>query len=446
VAPKASSLTVRVNGADHTLERADDGFWRGAAGARHGDDYVFVVDGSELADPASRWQPEGVRGPSRVLDTGRFDWSAAGGPGVRLDELVLYELHVGTFSDEGTFDAAIAHLCGVSELGVTAIEVMPVATFPGNRGWGYDGLYRSRRTRVRRARGLRALRRRGARDGLGVVLDVVYNHVGPGAKVLSSFGPYFTDRHETFWGPALDYEQHAVREWAIQNAELWVRDYKVDGLRLDAVHAVLDDGPTHVLAELAERVRAINPRVLVISEMATGDLRPIEEWGHDAQWADQLHHELHVLLTGERDGTTPTTGRSKVWRPSCAASRRSGSSSSRRTTTRSATARSGIVRHATSCGSVRQSSCSRRRRRQALPGRGVRRERRPFPVLHRTTSTPSLAAGRRGQGRRREFAGFAGFSGGRRAGPAGPRDSSRAVEARRVLAADEELRGGSTAS
>jgi maltooligosyltrehalose trehalohydrolase len=191
----------------------------------------------------------------------------------------------------------------VKDLGVTAVEVMPVATFPGKRGWGYDGLF-TFAPHVAYG-GPEAFARfvDAAHDiGLGVVLDVVYNHVGPGAAALSSFGPYFTDRHETFWGPALDYEQHAVREWAIQNAELWMRDYKVDGLRLDAVHAVFDDGPRHVLAELAERVRAINPRVLVISEMATGDLRPIEDWGHDAQWADQLHHELHVLLTGERDG------------------------------------------------------------------------------------------------------------------------------------------------
>jgi maltooligosyltrehalose trehalohydrolase len=134
------------------------------------------------------------------------------------------------------------------------------------------------------------------------VLDVVYNHVGPGNEALRAFGPYFTDRFETFWGDALDYSQHGVREWAIQNAEQWVRDYKVDGLRLDAVHAVFDDSDEHVLAELARRVRAIEPRTIVTAEMESGDLRPIEQWGHDAQWADELHHELHVLLTGEREG------------------------------------------------------------------------------------------------------------------------------------------------
>jgi maltooligosyltrehalose trehalohydrolase len=294
---------VRVNDRDEPLERGDDGLWRGAAAARHGDDYVYVADGQAHPDPASRWQPEGVLGPSRVLDTSRFRWSDATWEGLRLEELVLYELHVGTFSDGGTFDAAIEHLREVKELGVTAVEVMPVATFPGNRGWGYDGLYTSA-PHVSYG-GPEAFARfvDAAHDvGLGVVLDVVYNHVGPGDEALRAFGPYFTDRHETFWGPALDYGQRAVREWAIQNAELWVRDYRVDGLRLDAVHTVFDDGPRHVLAELAERVRAINPRALVISEMATGDLRPIEQWGHGAQWADELHHELHARLTGEHEG------------------------------------------------------------------------------------------------------------------------------------------------
>jgi maltooligosyltrehalose trehalohydrolase len=223
----------------------------------------------------------------------------AEGEGITLDELVLYELHVGTFSVEGTFAGVIPRLRELRELGVTAIELMPVATFPGERGWGYDGLYTWAPHRAYGGpEGLLRLVEAAHREGLGVVLDVVYNHVGPGNEALRAFGPYFTDRYETFWGDAIDYSQPAVREWAIQNAEMWVRDYGIDGLRLDATHAVSDDSPKHVLAELAERVRP----ALVISEMATGDLRPIEEWGHDAQWADELHHELHVLLTGEHDG------------------------------------------------------------------------------------------------------------------------------------------------
>ena len=270
--------------------------------SRPGDDYRFVVDGAAWPDPCSRWQPEGVRGPSRVLDTSSFE--IAPGPRLELDELVLYELHVGTFSPEGTFDGVIPRLAALRELGVTAIELMPVATFPGERGWGYDGLYTSApHPAYGGPEGLARLVDAAHREGLGVILDVVYNHIGPGNEALRAFGPYFTGRlGETPWGDALDYAQAGVREWAIQNAELWVRDYRIDGLRLDAVHAVHDDSPVHVLAELAERVRAVNPDALVISEMGAADFRPLTDWGHDAMWLDSLHHALHVALTGERDG------------------------------------------------------------------------------------------------------------------------------------------------
>jgi maltooligosyltrehalose trehalohydrolase len=301
-APQASRVAVRLNGADHALARAGES-WEGSAPGRHGDDYLFVVDGRPLPDPCSRRQPQGVRGPSRIMDVSNVGWSAAAWNGVELDTLILYELHVGTFSGEGTFDGAIPHLKELAELGVTAVEVMPIATFPGERGWGYDGLYTyAPHEAYGGPDGFARFVDAAHRVGLGVVLDVVYNHLGPGSEAIGAFGPYFTDRHETFWGPALDYSQHGVREWAIQNAELWVRDYNVDGLRLDAVHSIFDESATHVLAELAERVRAHNPRVLVTSEIETGDLRPIGQWGHDAQWADELHHELHVLLTGEREG------------------------------------------------------------------------------------------------------------------------------------------------
>jgi maltooligosyltrehalose trehalohydrolase len=289
---------VRVAGADHPLDR-DGELWTGRVAARPGEDYWYVVDGSELADPCSRCQPQGLDGPSRVVDTAAFGARLLGVP---LEELVLYELHVGTFSDDGTFDGAIPHLARLAELGVTAIELMPVGTFPGNRGWGYDGVYGwAPHPAYGGPEGLARLVGAAHDAGLAVLLDVVYNHVGPGAH-LAEFGPYFTDEHDTFWGDAIDYSRRWVREWAIQNAELWVRDYGVDGLRLDATHAIFDDSPVHVLRELRDRVKAIDERVLVTSEMETGDLRPIEEWGHDAQWADELHHELHVLLTGEREG------------------------------------------------------------------------------------------------------------------------------------------------
>ena len=301
-APNADALAVRISGGDEPLEPLGDGIWAGEVAAAPGDDYRFVLDGTAWPDPCSRWQPEGVRGPSRILDAGAFE--IAPGPGLRLDELVLYELHVGTFSPEGTFDGVIPHLRRLRELGVTAIELMPVATFPGERGWGYDGLYTSApHPAYGGPEGLARLVDAAHREGLGVVLDVVYNHVGPGNEALTAFGPYFTDRWgATPWGDALDYSEPAVREWAIQNAELWVREYGIDGLRLDAVHAIYDDPPTHVLAELADRVHAARRGALVISEMGPPDFRPLTEWGHDAMWLDSLHHTLHVALTGDRHG------------------------------------------------------------------------------------------------------------------------------------------------
>ena len=302
-APAAASVAVRLGGADHPLEPSADGVFSAELPARGGDDYVFVLDGERsLPDPCSRWQPLGSEGPSRVHDPAAHRWSDGGWQPPELRELVLYELHVGTFTEEGTFDAAIAHLAELRELGVTAIELMPVATFPGERNWGYDGVYVYAPHPVYGGPdGLARLVDAAHACGLGVILDVVYNHVGPGID-LRAFGPYFTDRYSTLWGDALDYARPAVREWAVQNAEMWIRGYHVDGLRLDATHAVFDDSTPHVLAELASRVHAIAARALVIAEMQPADLRPIEDWGNDAQWSDEFHHLLHVLLTGERDG------------------------------------------------------------------------------------------------------------------------------------------------
>ena len=302
-APNAGDVSVRLRGLDHALTAAGDGTWETGLDAGHGDDYLLVLDGGDAwPDPHSLWQPEGVRGPSRVLDAATFE--IAPGPGLDLAELVLYELHVGTFSRDGTFDGVIPHLRRLRRLGATAIELMPVATFPGERGWGYDGLYTFAPHRAYGGpESLARLVDAAHREGLAVVLDVVYNHVGPGNEALRAFGPYFTDRFgDTPWGQAIDYAQPGVREWAIQNAELWVRDYRIDGLRLDAVHAVHDDSPVHVLAELGGRVRGVDPEALVISEMGPPDFRPLRDWGHDAMWLDDLHHALHVALTGERDG------------------------------------------------------------------------------------------------------------------------------------------------
>jgi maltooligosyltrehalose trehalohydrolase len=303
-APNARSVAVRAGGRDHPFRRAGDGLWEAQVELSAGADYLYVLDEERAwPDPCSRFQPEGVRGPSRVVDPTTFAWNDDAWSGLSLDELGIYELHVGAFSHAGTFDGVIPYLGELRELGVTAIELMPVATFPGSRGWGYDGLYAyAPHPAYGGPEGLARLVDAAHAKGLGVILDVVYNHVGPGSEALAAFGPYFTDRHETFWGEAIDYERPAVREWAIQNACMWARDYHVDGFRLDAVQAVFDDSPRHVLAELADRVRDQSPQVLVISETEVDDYRPVEDWGHDAQWFDRFHHELHVLLTGERDG------------------------------------------------------------------------------------------------------------------------------------------------
>jgi maltooligosyltrehalose trehalohydrolase len=293
----------RVETESGRLEPEGNGFFAARLPARPGDDYHFTLDGGKpLADPCSRWQPAGLRGPSRILDTSAFEWKADP-VRVALEELVIYELHVGTFTAEGTFDAASSRLPELAGLGITAVELMPVATFPGERGWGYDGVLTHAPHRAYGGpHGLARLVDAAHEAGLAVILDVVYNHVGPGSELVGAFGPYFTDRYDTFWGEAIDYSRPGVREWAIQNAELWVRDYRIDGLRLDATHAIFDESEPHVMVELAGRVRAASPGALVIAEMEVGNRRPVEEWGHDAQWADEFHHALHVLLTGERDG------------------------------------------------------------------------------------------------------------------------------------------------
>jgi maltooligosyltrehalose trehalohydrolase len=307
-APRAERVAIRIGGADHELADAGFGIREGTVPGGPGDDYRFVLDGEALPDPMSRWQPEGLRGPSRVLDTA----GSRPGPGIDLDTAVLYELHVGTFTAEGTFDAAIEHLPALRELGVTAVEVMPVAEFPGRHGWGYDGVYLC--AAQSSYGGPEAFRRfvdAAHAEGLAVVLDVVLNHLGAsGVTAMEAFGPYFTDKHETFWGKAINFDDEdcdPVREWALQSCEFWAREMGVDGFRLDAIHAIRDDGAIHVLAELAARVHAANERAVVIAESALNDpqvIRPaaMGGLGHDAQWADDFHHALRVLLTGDREG------------------------------------------------------------------------------------------------------------------------------------------------
>jgi len=311
-APRAREVSVELAGRWAPLA-ADGGVFEGRVEAGAGDDYRYRVDGREpLPDPCSRDQPEGVRGPSRVVDPGAFAWNEGGWAGLDRRGLVIYELHVGTFTREGTFAAAADRLGALAEIGITAIELMPVGTFPGRRNWGYDGLYAwAPHHDYGGPRGLAGLVAAAHRAGLGVILDVVYNHLGPGAEALEAFGPYHTGRYGTPWGEAMNFDDRdsgGVREWAIQNALMWLSEYRIDGLRLDAVHAIHDESARHVLAELCERAHATAPRPpLLVAESGLNDpkvIRPRElgGWGFDAQWADDFHHALHALLTGERDG------------------------------------------------------------------------------------------------------------------------------------------------
>ena len=311
-APRAEAVAVRLGDGEHPLEPAGEGVFEGAAPAVPGDDYRLVLDdGDAWPDPFSRWQPAGVLGPSRVLDLPALTATIRPGRPVPPRELVMYELHVGTFTPEGTFDAAIDRLAGLRELGVTAIELMPVATFPGDRNWGYDGLYTfAPHPAYGGPEGLARLVDAAHEAGIAVLLDVVYNHLGPGGEALEAFGPFMTDRYGTPWGRAVNFDgadSGAVREWAIQNALQWVEGYRMDGLRLDAVHAIFDASARPLLAELCDRVHAAAPGTLLVAESDRNDprtIRPIEAGGlgFDAQWADEFHHALHVLLTGERDG------------------------------------------------------------------------------------------------------------------------------------------------
>jgi maltooligosyltrehalose trehalohydrolase len=277
--------------------------------------YLYRLDAKkERPDPASRLQPDGVHGPSAVVDP-NFPWQDQHWFGLPLRDYVLYELHVGTFTPEGTFDAIVPHLPALKELGATALELMPVAQFPGHRNWGYDGAYPfSVQSSYGGADGLRRLVNAAHQQGFAVVLDVVYNHLGPEGNYLTDFGPYFTERHHTSWGSALNFDgahSDEVRRYFVENALCWQTEYHIDALRLDAIHAIHDCSPIPFLEELAEachrQAEVLNRRFHLIGESDQNMARhilPRAAGGHglDAQWSDDFHHALHVLLTGERDG------------------------------------------------------------------------------------------------------------------------------------------------
>jgi len=277
--------------------------------------YVYrLANGKEFPDPASRYQPEGVHCPSEVVNP-VFDWTDSAWSGIPLEDYVIYELHVGTFTPEGSFESIIPYLDELADIGITAIELMPVAQFSGARNWGYDGVYPfAAQNSYGGPYGLKKLVNASHERGLAVILDVVYNHIGPEGNYLPNFGPYFTDRYRTPWGPALNFDDsHSdeVRHFFISNAIEWVTEYRIDALRLDAVHTIVDHSAVNILEELTEAVHhsgsLLNRRVNVIAESALNDTRLIRPpdsggYGLDAQWNDDFHHSVHITLPIERDG------------------------------------------------------------------------------------------------------------------------------------------------
>src|SRR3954463_453881 len=304
-APKAPSLSVKLAGGPSLpLSRDADGYFTGRAeGVRAGARYFYrFADGRERPDPASLLQPEGVHGPSEVVDLAAIAPQSLRAR-VPLERLIFCEIHLGTYTPEGTADAAARHLAELADALYTAVEVMPVAAFPGARNWGYDGvsLFAAHAAYGGPA-GLARLVDAAHAQGLSAFLDVVYNHLGPEGNYLGEYGPYFTSKHKTPWGDALDFSLPAVRRYFVENALRWVSRAGggFDGLRLDAVHGILDDSPTHILQEIADAVHAEGG--LVIAESDLNDVKLIEEYRLDGSWADDLHHALHVALTGESQG------------------------------------------------------------------------------------------------------------------------------------------------
>lgn len=300
----------------HAMERAEDGYFVLQTSAKAGARYFYIVDDKQpVPDPVSRFLPEGVHGPTEVVDPNQFQWTDKNWHGRRLEDYVIYELHIGTFTPQGTFDAATEKLSYLKKLGISVVEIMPVAAFPGTRNWGYDGVSPyAVQAGYGGPEGLRRLVDAAHSIGLGVMLDVVYNHLGNEGNYLGLFGPYFTDRHKTPWGDPVNYDQHGceeVRRYVIENALYWVREYHMDGLRLDAVQTIQDASTPHILAEIADEVQALarnlQREVCVIAETDENDARMVRPrssggYGLNAVWSDDFHHTVHAFFTGERKG------------------------------------------------------------------------------------------------------------------------------------------------
>ncbi len=315
-APEAERVELAIGDECWPMQKTRAGWWQCTQSLSAGDDYAFLVDGEgPFPDPRSASQPNGPHRPSRVVDHSTFTWTDHHWQARPLASAILYEIHLGTWTAAGTFDAAIDRLDHLVELGVTHVEIMPVAEFQGDYGWGYDGvsLFAPHHA-YGGPDGMKRFVDACHSRGLAVILDVVYNHLGPSGNYLSKFGPYFTDRHQTPWGAAFNFDgPHCaeVRKFIIDNALMWLRDYHVDGLRLDAVHAIVDLSAVHVLEELATRVDELKAHLgrhlTLIAESDLNDPRVVRSWelggfGLDAQWCDDIHHALHSVLTGEREG------------------------------------------------------------------------------------------------------------------------------------------------
>jgi maltooligosyltrehalose trehalohydrolase len=311
-APHASQVLLRTPERDVELERLDDGYWQTGIDLTPGSDYSFVLDGDAVPDPQSRRQPAGVHNASRAFDPSEHHWRDSLWKGRQLAGGIIYELHIGTFTPEGTLDAAIDRLDHLVGIGVDFVELLPVNGFNGTHNWGYDGVlwYTVHEGYGGPAAYQRFVDACHAR-GLAVIQDVVYNHLGPSGNYLPRFGPYLADMSRNTWGSTVNLAEPAVRRYILDNAEMWMRDYHVDGLRLDAVHALVDTSEKHILAELAEETDALSaflgrPLVL-IAESDLNDpklIMPRESGGYGltAQWSDDYHHALHVALTGETTG------------------------------------------------------------------------------------------------------------------------------------------------
>jgi malto-oligosyltrehalose trehalohydrolase len=315
-APRANAVSVQLGaGSQISMDPEAEGcFALTAATAGPGARYRYIVDGQAFPDPASRYQPEGVHGASEVIDPAAYDWSDLGWRGRRWDEIVVYELHLGTFSNTGDFAGALRHLDHIARLGATAVELMPIAEFPGHRNWGYDGvfLYAPAST-YGRPEALKRLVEACHSRGLAIFLDVVYNHFGPEGNYLTTIAPdFFTDRHQTPWGAAIDFSgprSRAVRDFFIHNALYWLEEFHFDGLRLDAVHAIFDENEPDIVSEIGQTIRRriTGREVHLVLENDRNQARYLHrtggrDAGYDAQWNDDLHHVLHVLVTGDSSG------------------------------------------------------------------------------------------------------------------------------------------------